>query len=90
MRDPILFAASLSAADIYKDIGRGNADLSPHGETFGEPAAVQPGIGDGVDRFQGFGDGNPDVVQSFAEDINVDRTLGGSAPVAYVGPGVTF
>lgn len=84
------FAASLSAADIYKHIGAGNADLSPHGATVGEQVAVQPSIGDGVDRFHGFGDGNPDVVQTDNKGYIGNKTPDGDAPVAYVGPGATF
>ena len=53
-----LFATSVSAADVYKGIGEGNSDLYPHRADLGSVImGVQPMVGGGVDRYQGFADG---------------------------------
>jgi hypothetical protein len=57
-----LFAANVSAFDIYYDLGKGNPDLSTERLSAEDFAGVQPSIGDSVDRYHGWADGNPDLV----------------------------
>ncbi len=56
-----LFAASVSAADIYSGWGQGNSDLYSSSASDSSVTAVQPGIGSDFDRYHGFADGNPDL-----------------------------
>jgi hypothetical protein len=60
----ILFAANVSAADIYHGLGEGNSDLSTQRVSANDFVGVQPSIGDGVDRYQGWADGNPDLFKA--------------------------
>ena len=85
-----LFATSAGAVDIYKDMGFGNADVSQGSYEEVNAVAVQPSIGDGVDRFQGFGDGNPDVNPSYVMGAEKNVKPSGDSSVVYVGPGRTF
>ena len=76
-----LFTASVSAAGVYHGLAEGNSDLSNPRLTAEDFAGVQPGIGDGVDRYQGWADGNPDLFKA-------DRggpTNSGVAPDIYQG-----
>ena len=57
-----LFAANVGAADSYSNLVSGNPDSSTQRMTSTEDfAGVQPSIGDSVDRYQGFADGNTDL-----------------------------
>ena len=56
-----LFAANVSAAEIYQGLADGNSDLSAQRVS---AAAVQPSVGDSVDRYHGWADGNPDLFKS--------------------------
>ena len=85
-----LFATSVSAADVYKDLGRGNLDLAPHGVDYAGVTPMQPSIGSGVDRFHGFGDGNPDVTHSTGTGEGITASASGKDQVIYVGPGSAF
>ena len=85
-----LFATSVSAADIYRDIGQGNADLYPHAAAFGEVMGVQPSVGGDVDRYQGFADGNPDVFHSASKTGTARPMAADDDLVIFVGPGVKF
>lgn len=85
-----LFATSVSAVDIYKDMGYGNADISPNSHANANIVAVQPSIGDGVDRFQGFGDDNPDVNPAYGAGTETRIKPSGGSSVIYVGPGSEF
>lgn len=86
----ILFAANLSAAEIYKELGYGNPDLSRANMTANEVVGTQPSVGDRVDRYQGFGAGNTDVVPQTTFS-SADAAASSSArPEIYVGPGLKF
>jgi hypothetical protein len=57
-----LFAANVSAVEIYHGLGSGNTDLSSSGRLSAEDVTgVQPSVGDSIDRYQGLGDGNADL-----------------------------
>jgi hypothetical protein len=58
-----LFAANVSAFDIYYDLGEGNSDLSAERISAEDFVGVQPSIGDSVERYHGWADGNPDLFQ---------------------------
>lgn len=58
-----LFAAGVGAADLYHGLDEGNSDLSSLRSTSGSVVATQPGVGDSVDRYQGWADGNPDLFE---------------------------
>jgi hypothetical protein len=59
-----LFAANVGAADSYSNLVSGNPDSSAQRVTGSEDfAGVQPSIGDNVDRYQGFADGNTDLFE---------------------------
>jgi hypothetical protein len=79
----VLFAANVSAADIYRDLGVGNSDLSTQRFSAEDFAGVQPSIGDSVSRYQGWAEGNPDLFKA-------DRSGpsgAGSDPDIYMGLG---
>ena len=57
----VLLAANVSAADFYQGLEQGNSDLYTPRTSVSEPVGAQPSIGDSVDRYRGFGDGNPDL-----------------------------
>lgn len=59
-----VFAAGVSAADIYYGLGDGNSDLSTERLSAEDFAGVQPGVGDSVDRYQGWADGNEDLFKA--------------------------
>jgi hypothetical protein len=59
-----LFAASVSAADVYHGLDAGNSDLSTPRVSAEDFAGVQPGIGDSVDRYHGWADGNSDLFKA--------------------------
>ena len=59
-----LFAANVSAAEIYQGLADGNSDLSTQRVSAEDFAAVQPSVGDSVDRYHGWADGNPDLFKS--------------------------
>jgi hypothetical protein len=56
-----LFAANVSAVEIYHGLANGNSDLSPQRLSADVFTGIQPSIGDNVDRYQGFADGNTDL-----------------------------
>jgi hypothetical protein len=57
-----LFAANVSALDIYHGFADGNPDLQPiYTDGDSSVSAVQPGIGDSVDLYHNFDDGNQDL-----------------------------
>ena len=84
------FATSVSAADVYKNIGEGNSDLYPHRADFGTVMGVQPMVGGGVDRYQGFADGNPDIFDAGSIRGTPRSMAAVDDFVIYVGPGVKF
>lgn len=59
-----LFAAGVSAVDVYHGIDEGNADLSTQRGSAEDFVGVQPSIGDSVSRYQGWDEGNPDLFKA--------------------------
>ena len=60
----VLLAANLSAADIYYGLDEGNSDLSTVRVSAEDFVGVQPSVGDSVDRYQGWAEGNPDLFKA--------------------------
>jgi hypothetical protein len=60
----VLFAAHVSAADIYHGLGEGNSDLSTQRVSAADFVGVQPSVGDSVDRYHGWAEGNPDLFKA--------------------------
>ena len=58
-----LFAANVSAYDIYHGLEEGNSDLSTQRVSADDFVGVQPSIGT-VSRYHGWDDGNPDLFKS--------------------------
>jgi hypothetical protein len=59
-----LFAASVSAADVYHGLDAGNSDLSTQRGSANDFVGVQPSIGDSVSRYHGWAEGNPDLFKA--------------------------
>lgn len=68
-----LFAANVSAVEIYHGLGEGNSDLSTQRLSASDFTGVQPSIGDSVDRYHGWAAGNPDL---FKEDGSTSTSTG--------------
>ena len=73
-----LFAANVSAVDIYQGWGEGNSDLTTQRVSAEDFVGVQPSIGDSVERYRGFGDGNPDL---FKRDGSQERASTGQPDI---------
>ncbi len=56
-----LFAASVSASDVYHGLEQGNSDLQGGASSSGAITASQPSIGSDFDHYQGWADGNHDL-----------------------------
>ena len=56
-----LFATGVGAADVYQGLDRGNSDLSTVRTAAADRVGVQPGVGDSLDRYHGWADGNSDL-----------------------------
>jgi hypothetical protein len=59
-----LFAANVSAVEIYNGLEEGNTDLATPRVSAEDFAGVQPSIGDSVSRYQGWAEGNPDLFKT--------------------------
>ena len=59
-----LFAASVSAADVYHGLEAGNSDLSTQRASAQDFVGAQPSIGDSVERYHGWADGNSDLFKA--------------------------
>ena len=59
-----LFAAGVSAADVYHGLDAGNSDLSTQRASANDFVGVQPSIGDSVSRYHGWAEGNPDLFKA--------------------------
>lgn len=58
------FAAGAMADDIYFGLSEGNSDLN-RGRLANTPVvAVQPGVGDSLDRYHGLDEGNGDLFRT--------------------------
>ena len=59
-----LFAANVSAVEIYQGFADGNSDLTTQRVSANDFAGVQPSIGDSVSRYQGWDEGNSDLFKA--------------------------
>lgn len=58
------FAAGAMADDIYNGLAKGNPDLN-RGRLANPPVvAVQPGVGDSLNRYHGLDEGNSDLFRT--------------------------
>ena len=80
----VLFAANVSAVDIYHGLDEGNSDLSTQRVSAQDFAGVQPSIGDSVERYHGRADGNPDL---FKTDRSVRSASTGNLDIYGVASG---
>ena len=76
-----LFAANVSAAEIYQGLADGNSDLSTQRVSAEDFVGVQPSVGDSVDRYHGWADGNPDL---FKSDQSSPTESSGDRPDIYM------
>jgi hypothetical protein len=76
-----LFAATTVAADeVYQGFAQGNPDLRAQPNQFIGGGVTQRGVGDSIDRYQGWGDDNGDLFNRF--DASTDTY---EAPRIYQG-----
>lgn len=79
-----IFAGSVSAADAYQDLTRGNPDSYVNAASGSEMSGVQPGVGDSLNRYNGWDDGHPDLFKgdfdnyAGTQDPDIYGVLGGS------------
>lgn len=64
------FAAGVAADDFYHGFAAGNPDLGMGPGSYESVVAVQPGIGDSLDRYHGLDDGNPDLFRTPHDDAD--------------------
>ena len=88
-----VFAAGVSAGDFYHDFSAGNSDLSTQHLSAEDFSAVQPSVGDSVDRYHGLADGNSDLFKSdrtarteSGKDPNIYRGFSGNSDLEFWGP----
>jgi len=88
-----LFAANVSAADIYYGLGEGNTDLSTQRLSAEDFAGVRPSIGDSVSRYHGWAKGNPDLFKAnrsapngATRDPDIYKGLSGNPDLELWGP----
>lgn len=67
-----LFAANIGAADVYHGLEVGNSDLSTGLVSAEDFVGVQPSIGDSVDRYHGWANGNPDLFKATGTTNSTD------------------
>ena len=88
-----VFAVGVSAADFYHGFGTGNSDLPTQRLGAQDFAGVQPSVGDSVNRYQGWADGNPDLFMAdrsgprdSGDDPNIYRGISGNPDLQFWGP----
>jgi hypothetical protein len=85
-----LFAAGVSAADIYHELGKGNSDLPTQSLSAADFVGVQPSTGDSVSRYHGWEEGNPDLFKTegsgmteAGKDPDIYKGLGGNSDLEF-------
>jgi len=85
-----LFSVGVSAADLYHGIDQGNVDLSTQRASAEDFVGVQPSVGDSVNRYQGWADGNPDLFKAdrsgpngAASDPNIYHGVAGNPDLQF-------
>ncbi len=85
-----LFIASAHAGETYHGLELGNSDLATQRPTAEDFVGVQPGVGDSIDRYHGWADGNPDLFSSdrsgptdTGNDPDIYRGLGGNSDLRF-------
>ena len=86
-----IFAAGVSAADIYHGFGDGNSDLTTQRLSAEDFTGVQPGVGDSVARYQGLAEGNPDLFKASGttkstDDPDIYMSVSGNPDLELWGP----
>jgi len=88
-----LFAAGVSATDIYYGLGDGNSDLPTQRYSADDFSGVQPSVGDSVNRYQGWAKGNPDLfvagrseMTDSADDPDIYKGISGNPDLQFWGP----
>lgn len=77
-----LFAGAVSAASTYHGLEDGNAELGGDRTGVNNVTGVQPGVGDSVDLYHGWAEGNTDLFQrqipdsARSEDPDVYQSFG--------------
>jgi hypothetical protein len=66
----VLFVSGVTADDIYQGFAAGNPDLRAESNDYVGSGVIQRGVGDSIDRYQGWADGNGDLFRRF--DAPVD------------------
>jgi hypothetical protein len=64
------FAAGVAADDFYHGFAAGNPDLAMGPGSDESVVAVQPGVGDSLDRYHGLDEGNPDLFRTPRDDAD--------------------
>lgn len=59
----VLFAAGVGADDVYRGLAKGSGELNDDHPPKPQVAGVQPGRGDIIDIYHGFGNGSGDLFQ---------------------------
>jgi hypothetical protein len=83
------FAAAAVAGDSYLTFGEGNPDLAPQWGSMETFTGVQPSVGDEIQPYHGFAEGNPDVCKcerietGVCEDPNIYANCAGNPDLAY-------
>jgi len=85
-----LFAANIGAAEIYHDLAEGNSDLATQRVSAEDFVGVQPSVGDSIDRYHGWADGNPDLFKAdrsgpngATSDPDIYQSQGGNPDLAF-------
>ena len=75
----LLLAGSVQAAESYQQFVRGS-EADNERTIYAGVTALQPGVGATLDRYQGIGDGNPDL---FGVDLGSSPTTQTDRPDIY-------
>jgi hypothetical protein len=74
----VLFTVSAHAADSYQQFVQGNPDSDNTRAHYTGVQAQPPGVGADISRYQGFGEGNPDLFE-----IELGRSPKSQSPEIY-------
>lgn len=86
-----VFTFGVVADDSYHNLSKGNPDLFGAQVTEGSVIAVQPGVGDNLNRYHGLDEGNPDLfrtnrgswAQSDSDNPDIYNGFGGGPDTSY-------
>jgi hypothetical protein len=69
-----LLATGVCADDNYHGFAAGNPDLRAESNHYVGGTVIQRGVGDSVDRYQGWANGNGDLFKRFDAPVDVYET----------------